>query len=40
MDNFVLDLQAKASEEADRAPAARSDWTTVLCGHSWVSISC
>lgn len=39
MENYILGLQAMKSDE-ERAPEMRSDWSTVLCGHSWVSISC
>lgn len=39
MSEFVLNLQGMGSEEASEGPMA-SDYTTVLCGHSWASITC
>ncbi|MFF0739002.1 SapB/AmfS family lanthipeptide [Streptomyces sp. NPDC004111] len=41
MDNYILDLQALESpeESTDAGPQA-SSWTTILCGHSWTSITC
>lgn len=39
MANFILSLQAKESKQRESEPMA-SHWSTVLCGHSWASITC
>ncbi len=39
MSEFVLNLQGMGGEQASDGTMA-SDYTTVLCGSSWASITC
>ncbi|WP_019544852.1 SapB/AmfS family lanthipeptide [Streptomyces sulphureus] len=40
MTDFILDLQGMSSEDVEVGEQLASSYTTVLCGHSWTSITC